>query len=401
MTQLERPDLHAAIETRYPDNTTEDITPLRLRQGLHELVDSVFVTATDTGAVPSVPLYVAGTTYAKGYTVRFTPGSGLEAFYYSLQAGQLPAPVAVADTNWKVVPGPVLPTALGQAITLALARNINGDTVVLGRDYAIELPQASASGHQQVLVLAGIAEGWFASEGYLVSNNVRTPVFGVNLHAQPVATWQVKHYAGVHYLTTAQLTALIGQFTPGQQYVVTDAEPPQLGGDTVPVVVFAQDKDKLAPFGFLDGSTSGNNDKLVEVYESLDRSKFVFNLVAIASPADLDAVRTTLPLTAAHPADYTLQPGDIGALVPATGSSPVLFTVPAGLGQAAPAGGAVGAARVCYPLQLGTGQLSLVAAAGVNLLVPFGSGLKTAGQHARLILVWLDTNTVLVEGGVL
>jgi hypothetical protein len=46
--QYTRPDLHAAIEQRFPDNTNEEITPERLRDGLHELVDSAFLPASDT-----------------------------------------------------------------------------------------------------------------------------------------------------------------------------------------------------------------------------------------------------------------------------------------------------------------------------------------------------------------
>jgi hypothetical protein len=47
MTPQTRTDLHAAIEVRFPDNTTRYITPQLLRDELHELVDSVFVTASD------------------------------------------------------------------------------------------------------------------------------------------------------------------------------------------------------------------------------------------------------------------------------------------------------------------------------------------------------------------
>lgn len=308
MTQLERTDLHAAIETRYPDNTTEDITPLRLRQGLHELVDSVFVTATDTGAVPNVPLYQAGTTYVVGATVRFTPGSGLEAFYYALKVGKLPAPVAVADPNWKIVPGPVPVTQLGQTITLAQARNINGDTVVLGRDYAIELPLPSASGHAQVLSVAGIAENWLASEGYLVVNNVRTRIENIDYVA---GTWQLA-----------------------------------------------------------------------------------------VSGSQLAAVRDTLPLRPTRTASASLKLEDIGSLVPVASANAVTLTIPLGLGLAAPAGSQLGAARVCYPLQMGDGLLSVAPATGVTVSTPPGAGLNSPGKNGRLNLIWLDVNTVLVEGGV-
>jgi hypothetical protein len=46
--QLDRADLHAHIEERYPDNFTEEITPQRLRDGLHEIVDSAFNLAEDS-----------------------------------------------------------------------------------------------------------------------------------------------------------------------------------------------------------------------------------------------------------------------------------------------------------------------------------------------------------------
>lgn len=47
MAQQTRPDLHAEIELRFPDNTTEDITPLVVREFLHELVDSAQLPASD------------------------------------------------------------------------------------------------------------------------------------------------------------------------------------------------------------------------------------------------------------------------------------------------------------------------------------------------------------------
>jgi hypothetical protein len=176
MTELARPDLHAAIEQRYPDNSTERITPELLRDGLHELVDSVLVKASDGGAVPNVPLYQAGTDYAKDYTVRYPTGTGVEAFYYSLRAGKLPAPSGSStDVNWKVVPGPVSTAALSQQMTLLEAQGIEGSQVVPGRTYLIDFGP-DANGYAQVVTLVGTAANLFAIRGQLTVNGVRSNV---------------------------------------------------------------------------------------------------------------------------------------------------------------------------------------------------------------------------------
>ncbi|RZK86730.1 MAG: hypothetical protein EOO62_40335, partial [Hymenobacter sp.] len=157
--------------------------------------------------VLSVAAYVPGKKYAKEDLVRYTPGSGQEAFYYALKDGNLPAPVAVGDTNWKVVPGPVPATLIGQEITLAQARSMNGDLVVLGRDYAILWPTSSASGHQQVVVVAGIAENWFASEGWLVVNNVRSRIEQIDFAA---GTWELSNSSPILLYEPGQLTQGFG-----------------------------------------------------------------------------------------------------------------------------------------------------------------------------------------------
>jgi hypothetical protein len=46
MAQLQRPDLHAEIDLRFPDNATEQIIPSVMRAFLHELVDSVALLST-------------------------------------------------------------------------------------------------------------------------------------------------------------------------------------------------------------------------------------------------------------------------------------------------------------------------------------------------------------------
>jgi hypothetical protein len=47
MAQQTRPNLHAEIELRFPDNTNEEITPLVVREFLHEVVDSALLPASD------------------------------------------------------------------------------------------------------------------------------------------------------------------------------------------------------------------------------------------------------------------------------------------------------------------------------------------------------------------
>jgi hypothetical protein len=187
MTALDRPDLHAAIEQRYPGNTNERITPELLRDGLHEIVDAAFIKASDEGAVPNVPLYDAGTDYAKDYTVRYPTGTGAEAFYYSLRAGKLPAPSgSSADVNWKMVPGPVAAAALSQQLTLAQAQAIESSQVVPGRTYLVDFGP-DAAGNAQVVTLLGTAANLFAIRGQLtvagvrsnVRVNVASGVFGV------------------------------------------------------------------------------------------------------------------------------------------------------------------------------------------------------------------------------
>jgi hypothetical protein len=189
MTELARPDLHAAIEQRYPDNTTERITPELLRDGLHEIVDSVTVKASDGGAVPNVPLYKAGTDYAKDYTVRYPTGTGVEAFYYSLRAGKLPAPSgSSADVNWKVVAGPVSTTALSQQLTLLQAQGIEGSLVVEGRTYSIDCGP-NAQGQAQVVTVRGVNKNLFDVEGTLEVAGHLTPIQAFDVVA---GTWQLK-----------------------------------------------------------------------------------------------------------------------------------------------------------------------------------------------------------------
>ena len=108
MAQLARIDLHAEIEQRFADNTSEEITPLTTRSFLHELVDSAYLPASDDGTVPNVPTWADGTVYARGFLVRYSQAGGRESFYYALQAGLLPHPTYnQSDANWKLVPGPV------------------------------------------------------------------------------------------------------------------------------------------------------------------------------------------------------------------------------------------------------------------------------------------------------
>jgi hypothetical protein len=176
MTALDRPDLHAAIEQRFPDNTNERITPELLRDGLHEIVDNAFIKASDEGVVPNVPLYDAGTDYTKGYTVRYPTGTGTDAFYYSLRAGKLPAPSGSSvDVNWKMVPGPVASTALSQQLTLLQAQAIEGTAVVAGRSYLIDFGP-NANGNAQVVTLLGTAANLFAIRGQLTVAGVRSNV---------------------------------------------------------------------------------------------------------------------------------------------------------------------------------------------------------------------------------
>ena len=186
MTQLERTDLHAAIELRYPDNITEDITPLRLRDGLHELVDSVFVTATDTGAVPNVPLYKAGTTYVKGFTVRWTLATR-EAFYAAQFAGKLPAPIGPGDLNWKEVAPPTAATALWQSITRTQAQGIEGAGVQAGRLYQIDMG-LNLAGKQQYVYLDGLDQFFDITRGVLEVDSVRAAIKNIDLGA---GTWQL------------------------------------------------------------------------------------------------------------------------------------------------------------------------------------------------------------------
>ena len=116
MTPLERNDLHAAIEQRYPDNTTELITPLLLREGLHELVDSTFVKATDvtpTGAV-YLRLRNGKTLWHLGTGVRNKSNLYLRKFGTGTLPAILPAPVL--DPNRPNISAPGVPFTLHPSI---------------------------------------------------------------------------------------------------------------------------------------------------------------------------------------------------------------------------------------------------------------------------------------------
>jgi hypothetical protein len=220
MTELARPDLHAAIEQRYPDNTTERITPELLRDGLHEIVDSVVVKASDGGAVPNVPLYKVGTDYAKDYTVRYPTGTGVEAFYYSLRAGKLPAPSGSStDVNWKVVPGPVSTAALSQQLTLLEAQGIEGTQVVAGRLYLITwLPNAQGAG--QTVAVRGVSGGQFDVEGTLVVNGQLTPIESIDVTNE---TFTRKSGVG-----SGPSAALLGIVSEAAYFALSDQAPTEL-----------------------------------------------------------------------------------------------------------------------------------------------------------------------------
>jgi hypothetical protein len=189
MAQLTPLDFIAKWQLRFQPNTTFEIDEADLQEFATDIADTFGVHPVN------VQPYRAGTNYVEGNLVRYAVGSGQEAFYYALQDGKLPAPVAVGDVNWKVVPGPVSATQLSQYISLVQAQNINGDLAVMGRSYQIELPTASASGHAQYLSVVGIAENWLASDGYLVANNVRTKVKNINYVA---GTWETDGSANRH-----------------------------------------------------------------------------------------------------------------------------------------------------------------------------------------------------------
>ncbi|MGI4865430.1 MAG: hypothetical protein ACRYFZ_16020 [Janthinobacterium lividum] len=161
------------------------------------------IAATFGVEVATVPAYKAGTTYTTGYLVRYTPAGGQEAFYYALNAGKLTAPGPGNVTDWKVVPGPTVATALSQQITLVQAQGIDNDQVVAGRTYLVEFGP-DAQGYQQTIALRGISNNSFDIEGTLEVNGLRTAVTDVNVQA---GTWKVK--GTVDAYTKAQADALL------------------------------------------------------------------------------------------------------------------------------------------------------------------------------------------------
>ena len=141
MTSLERNDLHAAIEQRYPDNMSQDITPELLRDGLHDLVDSLFVKATDVNPSGGVYLRLRNgkTLWHLGAGVRDKTKLRLRKFGAGTLPAILPAPVLDPDRPRIAAPGTAFPLhpaiggpATGPAAIAEYTRQVSdGDHVVL------------------------------------------------------------------------------------------------------------------------------------------------------------------------------------------------------------------------------------------------------------------------------
>jgi hypothetical protein len=161
--------LIAKYDVRFKDNDNFEIDEQDLREFTADLV------AVFGGSLDNVPAYKSGTAYTLGFLVRYTPAGQKEAFYYALKSGKLPAPIDAGDTNWKVVPGPVVATALSQKVTLLEAQGIEGTAVVAGRSYIIDFGP-NAAGHAQLVTVLGTAANLFAIRGQLTVNGVRNSV---------------------------------------------------------------------------------------------------------------------------------------------------------------------------------------------------------------------------------
>jgi hypothetical protein len=105
----------------------------------------------------------------------------------------------------------------------------------------------------------------------------------------------------------------------------------------------------------------------------------------------VDAMRTTLPLTGARTADYTLQPGDAGCAVRVSSSNDVTITVSDHASTPMPIG------SVLYVRRKGAGKVTIAAAAGV--VVQSRDGYQVDVQD-EISLHKEDLNTWYMKGGI-
>ena len=204
---------------RFKDNDYFKVDEADLREFAADIMAVFGVQAVN------VPLYVPGTYYAQSYLVRYTVAGAAEAFFYSLQEGNLPAPTATGDDNWRVVPGPVPATALSQSLTLLEAQGIGGRAVVAGRDYVIDFGP-DEDGAPVYITVAGVSNNQFDVEGTFVGGsagevkkvgvNVTSGVYGALVTVQDLAQLS----GTVNYLSAIKSTLL--------PFAGTEEEPQQV-----------------------------------------------------------------------------------------------------------------------------------------------------------------------------
>jgi hypothetical protein len=117
-----------------------------------------------------------------------------------------------------------------------------------------------------------------------------------------------------------------------------------------------------------------------------------FTALQVLTAAELDAVATAMiALNAQTGTSYTAALGDDGDLVTLDNASAITFTVPPNSSVA------FGIGTQINVMQLGAGQVTITAGAGVTLRSA-GSRLKTNGQYAVATCCKIATDTWVVIG---
>jgi hypothetical protein len=340
MAQQTRPDLHAEIELRFPDNTSELITPELVRQFLHELVDSALLPASD-------PLDLSAILMRLDQQTKQLDTLGAQA-----------APVMAYLVDSTVAPFQTLDEALAWA---------SPQKVYMEFHAAVLEMLTSGGGWPSLTKCVGTV--------IYLGENVQLELRGktnANLTIQGARFYQKSGTFGgqVNVVSTATASA-------------APATLPSLEGDwAVPI----QLSGRIQASGTYASLLGTGTVYAVEPFFA------GYTEPGVTVVRGGEGSSSVLALTPVRTADYFLQLGDAGCLVPVASSVAVTVTVP----THASVPFAVG--TTLYVAQDGTGLVSIAAAGGV--VIQTADGLKVPGRWQDVALHKRDLNTWILKGGI-